>query len=237
MSLSKFLALSIVGIVASSSIASATINGLSTNPFGDPSVGYATFDTFTSTGAYPTVKVTNQAPGLESTESGSATGGSIFTATLSADMGGSAAGSGARIYNGVGAGSSAFNVSIDGVAHQEITTLSLQIKFTKGDGYDFDNFFALTLNGVAATGVVTVGDGSLGLLNGSDVGVVQWTWTGLSLAPGSNFSLGITSPAAGHVSIDALRVDVVPEPSTYALIGLAGVGFALARRRRAFSKA
>lgn len=218
-------------LVLSAGWAHATLEGL-TNLVGN----YAVWDQFQNTGIYPNIVINNQAPALEpgDTSIPSPTGGDLFSATLSASMGGSTTGGGARIYNGVGAASVPFNVEINGEASGNINIIIVQLRFSQPDpssGYDFDDFFSLALNDVTATPVVI--NDNAGIINGSPVGIVQWQWSGLNIAASDSFSLKITSPASGHVSVDAIAIRAIPEPSTWALlgIGLSAVAFQLRRKK------
>lgn len=229
MKFSQLLILSLLGLSFS---AQATTLGLS-DPLGNPAsagnVGYALWDSFVNAASYPTVVFSNAAPGASDT--------GLFTATLSSNGGGSVTGSGDRIYNGVAASSGVFNLSIDGTVTASIDTVTLQIKMTPPDastGLTSLTFLTVTLNELSGT-VAQSNSGTGEMVSSQELGVVTYTWSGLNLSAGSPLDFSITSPASGHVSIDALRVDAsaVPEPS---VVLLAGVGISLslwmARRRR-----
>lgn len=223
-----------VALVATSSY--ATTLGINPAPLQDPAtwpqVGYALWDTFTDADPTGGFAFSNANPGAFDTD--------IFTAKLSAISmtGGSAAGGGDRIYNGVGPNSAAFNLAINGtVTAFSIDTITLQIKMTPPDvatGLTRLTFFTVTLNGQSVTPVQTNANTGDPLIGGQALGVIQYTWTGLNLNQGDAFNFSITSPASGHVSVDALRVDasVVPEPTTGMLLGLGLVTLALKRRQR-----
>lgn len=188
----------------------------------DPNVGYAFWDNFTDLQAGTGVLITNETP--------DATDSDYFTATFSGSLsgGGSVTGAGDRIYNGQGAGSVAFNLSIDGTVSSNIDTITLQIKMTSPDagiGLTRETFFTVTLNGRTASVITQSGDTSETPGSGQYMGVAYYTWTDMNLTNGGIIDLDITSPASGHVSVDGVRLDAsaVPEPSTYALIAL-GLG-------------
>ena len=210
--------------------AGATLLGLN-DPLGNPSggVGYAIWDSFTNGGTYPALVFDDALPGTGDED--------LFIATLSSDGGGSVTGTGDRMYNGIAASSGVFNLSIEGTVTASIDTITLQIKMTPPDeatGLTRLTFFTVTLNGLGGTAVQT-NSGTGELVGSQELGVVTYTWSGLDLDAGNSLDFSITSPASGHVSVDAIRVDAsaVPEPSAVILIGV-GVSVSLwvARRRR-----
>lgn len=159
---------------------------------------------------------------------------SLYTLTLSSSMaGGMILGSGSRIYSGSGATPNAFNLTIDGVANDFVTTFTLVLKYTSPAGATLGdsasvNHFTVALDGNEVSSVLygtSVGD------TGGDFNVVTWTWNNLDYNPTDTFQVSVVS-AADHVSLDAIQaVQVVPEPSAAALFGL-GTGLALWIRRR-----
>jgi hypothetical protein len=238
----------IVSLLALTGVARASVTGLDPAPLGarDGSIGFATFDSgfvdSVSGGAYG---FTNIAP----TSSG---GSGVMTATASASMtagSGTPSGTGERIYNGSGASSVAFNLTLNAEVFSSIDSVVLQIKYTRGDTgvlatmEDYRNFFTVTLNGMSGTSAVTVtpeASSGLEFISPSYMGVVQWTWSGLGLNAGNDIAISITSQPVGHISVDSFSIDAspVPEPSAYA----AGIGALLAfvcvlRRHRAMSRA
>jgi len=228
---SVLAAISLLGMACA---AQATLLGL-TDPLGAPSsgsVGYATWDTFVDadTVSNSAISILPASPTSSNTD--------VFSANLSGSMGGSVTGSGDRIYNGTGATSAAFNLTISGTILVNINTITLQIKLTPPSGYTQTNFFNVSLNSTAGSAVLT-DDGTGEIVNGGEMGVITYTWTNLDLQADSAFNIVITSPAAGHASVDAFRLDAstsaVPEPSTYAML-LAGVGIVLWVKRRRFAR-
>ncbi len=184
---------------------------------------YALWDTFTDANpGYPALEFSAATPTVAST--------SDFSALLSASMGGSVTGSGDRIYNGVGAGSGAFRLSIDGTATSPLTDLILVLKMTPPSSGTIQDFFTVTLDGHAATGsyLGTTGE----TIGGGEMSIITFSWTGLSIAASENFVLSLTSPADGHVSVDSIQLSpaIVPEPSVALLGGLGMLG--MLRRRR-----
>ncbi len=211
----------------------ATTTGLS-EPLGDPAsdagIGYSLWDSFVNSASYPNVVFSNAAPGAVDTD--------LFTATLSSNGGGSVTGGGDRIYNGIAASSGAFNLTIDGTVTASIDTITLQIKMTAPDestGLTILTFFTVTLNGEGGS-VVQTNFGTGETVGSQELGVITYTWSGLSLGTGDSLAFSITSPASGHVSVDALRVDAsaVPEPSAL-MSGAIGLSICvwMSRRRKA----
>lgn len=188
---------------------------------------YATWDTFSG----PTFSNAN--PGISN--------GDRFSSALTSTGGGLLTGSGDRIYGGAMADDASFSFTINVNAHYAIDTFSLALKFSHPNpdaipALDYTDFFtSITLNGDGATPVFLGGTGEI--TNGQEMGVVQWTWTDLSFFNGDSFSVNIFSPArtgdaAAHVSVDAVSVTAVPEPSTYALLALGAVVAVMTFRRR-----
>lgn len=230
----KTRSLLILGLLKLSVSVQATTLGLS-DPLGNPvssgEVGYALWDSFTDADPLTPLTFAGTAPGSADSD--------LFSATLSANMtGGSATGSGDRLYNGVGASSAAFNLTLNGSVAASIDTITIQIKMTKPDvatGLVRETFFSTaTLNGIAGTAALTnAGTGEL--FSGNEMGVISYTWSGLDLNSGESFAFLLQSPASGHVSVDAIQVDAsaVPEPTVAAL---AGLGLAAALFRERFSR-
>lgn len=187
-----------------------SINSLEASTLGLPggSTGYATWDTFSG------ISFSSDVPDASNT--------TYYTLTLdSALAGGSTPGSGERIYQAGAPYTPAptqypYNFTIHGTVNQEFTEFTLAIKYTSPTSGDPEDFFNVTLDGGApATGML------LGTVthDSNTFNIVTWTWTGLNYSPtgDNNFSISVTS-AGNHVSVDAIQA--VPEPSTYALIGL-----------------
>lgn len=224
-----------VSALGMASFANATTLGLEDPLYsGRPDVGYALWDTFVDELPGVGVTVTNAAPG--------ATDGQMFSAaTLSATLsgGGSVASNSGndRLYNGWQAASVAFNFTLSATASAGIEMVTLQIKYTNpSSGARFGFFDLVTLNGNNATYFAETNDGTGEIFSSQEMGVVRYTWTGLSLQANDALNFAIQSPATGHVSVDAIRLDAsaVPEPSTYAmLIAAVGLVYLVKRRRTA----
>lgn len=161
----------------------------------------------------------------------------FMAATLSSTSGsGSITGGGDRLYSGNGGSTAAVGLTISGTASVELDSITVYLKYTAASNGQVLNYFTVTLDGQNGTQF------SLGptteVVTGQNMNIVSVTWTGLDIDPNEAFSISISRPAAGpgqpgHVSIDA--VQVVPEPTTGALIA-AGLGLAaLSRRRRSLN--
>lgn len=196
---------------------------------------YAHFDTFSGAGGTSGVPTfANMSP--------SATNNLLFSATLSEGMtAGSVTGGGDRIYNGVGAGDTAYDLTLSGTATGPINTLYLVIKNTPPGGTSTEpanEFFVIDLTTNIGGNPLNPVDPPIGTLLGTgDVAtglmhISQYSWTGLNLNSGDTFSFAITSPATGHVSLDGIYVSTVPEPGSIALgcTGVAALGLLLRRR-------
>lgn len=200
--------------------------------FIDRGGSFALFDVFMPegvpvSGLYTPLTVTHQGPAAEG--GGQATRGADFSAAISVDMEGGRylTSSGfERIYQGLGATDAPFLLSIDGVANTDISGFSLQLKYNLGSAGDINTFFSVTLNGSSATSVQ-----NRGVASDNGYTIMEFAWTGLALEQNDAFTFAITGGEA-HASLDAVRLEVIPEPSTYALLAIAGAGIALVRRRR-----
>lgn len=185
---------------------------------------YALWDTFSDADpGYPALEFVDAAP--------TAVSDGAFSGLLSASMSGSVTGSGDRIYNGVAAASGAFGMTIDGTATAPLTELTLVLKMTPPSSGSLEEFFTVMLDGTATTGTFLGSSGeNLGM--GGDLSLVAYSWSGLSIGATDSFHLSLTSPADGHVSLDALQLSqgVIPEPSV-ALLGGLGLLGCLRRRR------
>lgn len=60
--------------------------------------------------------------------------------------------------------------------------------------------------------------------------VGTWTWEGLNIASGSNYAFTWTTGT--HVAIDAVQLQVIPEPGTLGLLALAAGSLLVLRRKR-----
>jgi hypothetical protein len=200
-------------------------------PHTDPTVGFAFWDTFAST------TFTNAAP---------TSTGSLLFAGLSQSTPGNGAG-----FGPFGGGESFYDASanpgvnwdLKATAAFEITSLTLQLKHSTPAGAPIATYFVpqftYTDDGVSKT--VTAGTPTVTAtsesINGSTVSVLKWTWTGVSVDPGTQFTINYNRTAGGdkHVVTDAVALDAVPEPSTL-LVAISGVAtLGLVRRRRALS--
>lgn len=217
-------------------VKATTIGMDHSNPIGEQEtteVGYVYWDSFVDQNPDAGVTLTDETPDYSN-------GRNITDAVLSGSLsgGGSVTGSGDRIYNGSGASSVAFDLTIEGTLTADIQTISLQLKMSTPDvstGLNRLTFFTVTLNGMTASAVVETNSNTGEVISGQTYGVVTYYWTGLNLAANSDFTFLLSSPSLGHVSLDGVRVDAstVPEPSTYAMMALGlGMVFFVVRRRK-----
>jgi hypothetical protein len=195
------------------------------DPFGSAStssVGFAHWDLFSST------TFTADAPDTFDTD--------IFSGSLDSAPTGIAPpagiyGSGQRFYVHSGAYGFTFNLT----AADTIQQLSLQLKFTAPSVpaltfFNVGTSFSGATLATSSNGSVTEGTNTFQL--------VQYTWTGLNLGAGTNFTLTASSTEnEGFTSLDGARVDAttapIPEPATFgALAGVAILGWAALQRRR-----
>jgi hypothetical protein len=211
----------------------ASYNGVSSDPLGDRAsalVGFAAWDLL-PTAVSPAGTITNLAAGtgdLGITLSQSVSGSYPYGNPGTTD----------QFYTFFGATS----WTISGTASVAIDKLAFQIRMSppaSSSGATSTTFYSPLLNGVGATAQLTAtgldADPDGFAAQGFDI--VQWNWSGLNIAAGETFSLTFANPAGGyHVAIDSMAVDVqaVPEPSTLALIALAGFlgGAGMHRRLR-----
>ncbi len=129
--------------------------------------------------------------------------------------------------------------SLLGEATSDISLVYLQIKqdlTAAPNGGDLASYFTtITINGAAPLDAVA-GDSFMdGTINFS---ITTWTFV-VDISAGEQFALNFSGGVGGHRAFDGIRIDTdggiqaVPEPSTYALIGL-GIATVLwtARRRK-----
>jgi hypothetical protein len=126
--------------------------------------------------------------------------------------------------------------SISGVVTSNISTVYLQIKQDIGAGSagNLAGYFTPNLAGgtlLDASAGAVFADGTI------NYSVTTWTFA-VDLSAGEQFTLNFNGAAFGHKAFDGIRIDTdggiqaVPEPSTYAMLGL-GLAVALwAARRR-----
>ena len=152
---------------------------------------------------------------------------------------GAVTGSGQRLYNGWAASSVAFDIQLTGSVTGAVDRLEFFVKLMPLDavtGLTRTTFFNADLVTSAGNPVdpaaLEIVSNTGEVVGGFAFGVIRFVWTGLDLDASDTFSIHLTSPALGHVSIDALAV-AVPEPGTFALLScaLAGLG-ALSRAGR-----
>lgn len=199
------------------------------------------FPTFTQSNAFfdtfPARIYTGDAPDSAITTTFTATMNNTFP--VSPANAGLVTGGGDRLYNGWNASSVAFNIQLNGSVTGPIDRLELYVKLTPPDvatGLTRTTFFTpnlVTSDGdpidPSATEIVANTGESVGSL---PFGVISYIWTGLGLTASDTFSIQLSSPASGHVSIDAIAINV-PEPGTLALLGLALAGLGTVARREA----
>lgn len=219
----------------------ATLLGLDASPLGNralPAVGYAMWDFFpTTSGGTGTLNFSNHLATIESGTTGvgtttGASGGTLFSATLTSTMNGTRAGSGARLLSGFGPTPNPYAMTINGAAAGDISTFNLQWKYTAPSVGTAEDFFdiTLTVNGIdviATPAPVLLGSS----VESSTFNIYEWTWTDLEITAGDTFSFSITS-GADHVSSDAISLDAVPEPSIWLLVAGALGSLCFGRRRR-----
>jgi PEP-CTERM motif len=141
-----------------------------------------------------------------------------------------------EIYTG--GASAAFSISAKTMG--TLDTLVLQIKQDAGSGSMLDtsgleSYFVPTLNGIVAINS-SFGDPFTDSATSDSMVITTWIWTGLDIDAGQLINLSFDGAAGKHISMDGFRIDAdtqlaVPEPSTYALIGL-GLGVVLWSVRR-----
>jgi hypothetical protein len=116
------------------------------------------------------------------------------------------------------------NFSITGTALTGINRLVLQGQLAPGGLSDMTN---ISLSNSAATSTGTNADG-----------VKFWSWDNLAINPGEQFTF--TWETGMHTALDAFQVQsnvaAVPEPTSMLLMGAAGVGGLLLKRRRKVSQ-
>lgn len=139
-------------------------------------------------------------------------------------------------------GGASITFSLEAVTTTTLDTFVLQIKQNGKNGEVMDSsgltsYFSPKINGVAFSNSI-VGTAFADPISAetSDWVITTWTWSGLGLGSGDAFNLTFSGNFS-HKAIDGIRIDsngqllAVPEPSTYALIGL-GLGAVLWSFRR-----
>jgi len=203
------LPLTMLALFASASLSHATLLGIPQNGT------YATWDTFSA------ISFSNLSPTTSDTDA--------FSAVLTSNSAGSVISSGDRLYsfNFMTNTEGSYDLSLDGIAAESLTTLSLQIKTSNSTPF---STFSVSMTGEgAADQTLLVGTTA----EGSGYYIYQWTWTGLSISASQAFEMNVTS-ASPHVAVDGISVTnvaAVPEPASAALIGFALGGVMILRRR------
>jgi hypothetical protein len=203
---------------------------------GASSLGFPTFsNTHAFFDTFPARIYTGDAPDAAITTAFTATMNNTFPASPA--NAGLVTGGGDRLYNGWNASSVAFNIQLNGSVTGSADRLELYVKLTPPDvatGLTRTTFFTpnlVTSDGdpidPSAVEIVADTGESVGSL---PFGVISYVWTGLGLTASDTFTIQLSSPASGHVSIDAIAL-TVPEPGTLALLGLALTGLVTVARR------
>ncbi|MES2706283.1 MAG: PEP-CTERM sorting domain-containing protein [Verrucomicrobiota bacterium] len=166
--------------------------------------------------AFPGANFSNDAPD---------TSAGLTSPVLGLASGGLLTGSGSRIYDF----GSAAAWTAAGSASFGITGFELQVKNYQYSTESLTSLFAPTLNGLAfdSVNVNFVTEGA------NTQEIVTWSWSGsLASSPSNAFSVALSEPGA-HISIDALAIRAIPEPSaSFLLLGGTAVLAAGRRRRR-----
>ncbi len=131
--------------------------------------------------------------------------------------------------------------TLTAISMVDVTNIVFQIK-TANLGSVAKSVFLPTLVGTGTASFVQSRISTPGeLLGGFQAYVVEYRWTGLDIAAGESFSITFGAPGGSsnpysRKPLDFVALDAVPEPSTYALIGL-GLGLVLWKGRRALKRA
>lgn len=222
--------------VATGSMLLATSRDAEATTLGIPSFvnygSYAHWDSFSAK------TFTNETPDAANTSLITATFNHTFPASPA--NAGALTGSGDRLYNGQGASSVAFNGLINGTVSGPVDSLILLLKLTPPDVATLltrTTFFTVDLTTSLGnpTDLAPIEINShTGEVIGSDpplpMGVIRYLWTGLGLDASDTFSISVTSPASGHVSLDGLYLTTIPEPASASILAL-GCLLLMARRR------
>ncbi|HEY5791781.1 MAG TPA: PEP-CTERM sorting domain-containing protein [Chthoniobacterales bacterium] len=228
--------------VAAMGLAHATPSGLY-DPFGRADAGgvnYAVWDTFNEHYS------SGSGAGTLYTYSGNATPSSNLTglsltqssAHINAATGGGAA-QGAGLLSGGDiyySSTRAQSWTLNATTSIDLTTMAFQIK-TANVGGVVDSLFVPTLAGVGAAAYFrSLNTGEQ--INGFDAYVIEYRWTDLEIAAGSNLSIGfsLAGGSSGNftrkpVDFVALDVATVPEPAS-SVLWLTGLGLIAWLRRR-----
>lgn len=162
-----------------------------------------------------------------------------MTATLTANNGsGSIINSGTitndLYYNGNGGMTAATDMTINATATVDMTSIHLYMKFSppSGTGSSLTTYYTVTLDGIAATQTLLGPTGEVEF--GQPLNIVKTSWTGLDIKASDTFTISITEPGAGfgapgHVALDGIQI--VPEPSSIALLLASGSFLAIRRRK------
>ncbi|HEY5791782.1 MAG TPA: PEP-CTERM sorting domain-containing protein [Chthoniobacterales bacterium] len=123
---------------------------------------------------------------------------------------------------------------IQSISTTDVTEMALQISYDTASTLDFSSITLTGNSGGVPAPVFTRGD-EFTTAGGYNRAVAAWVWTGLDIHAGENFSLAFSNPTSSHFGLDAIRLDtnaeMVPEPSSWLLLGL-GAGFILWQRRK-----
>jgi hypothetical protein len=119
--------------------------------------------------------------------------------------------------------------TVSGSTAFEVTALTLQIKSSATGALLFTPLLSYGsttgVTGTASSPVIADNVGGLG-----QEYVVTYTFTGLDIAPSQEFNFTFSGFADSHVAVDAIAINAVPEPSTWASIAM-GLGLLVGSRR------
>jgi hypothetical protein len=206
----KSSSLALALLLAASGASHATTTGL-TSLYGD----YVVWDTF-STGAFSGVSAQAGSGFVTSGLSQSASASFPFGPQVGNDL----------LYTS----NTATSWTVSGSTAFEVTALTLQIKSSATGSYIFAPTLSYGINSgiVANTTSSPIAADNVGGL-GQEY-VVTYTFTGLNIAANQEFSFAFTGFASSHVAVDAVAVNAVPEPGTWASLVM-GLGLLAGSRR------